>query len=274
MDTTIHQRRPFVSLLLATALLLPALADADDRLRLLIQPLPRDERTVRSYQPLAQYIEALTGRSCTIQIPPNFPAYWDVLRRNDYDIAFDGPHFTDYRTNKLGFNPLVKAPDNASYSLIARESERVSDPMQLVGRRIASLGMLSTASTRLSAMFPNPARQPVLIDVKNAEEGIAWLIDRRVEAAFLPTTIVSQRMVRGGGMTVVLTTEPMTRMILSASPRLSSDMQERIRGGLLNAHESDSGRAMLRSVGIERFEAVTPDSFANQRNVLKSYWGY
>jgi ABC-type phosphate/phosphonate transport system substrate-binding protein len=66
----------------------------------------------------------------------------------------------------------------------------------------------------------------------------------------------------------------MTRMILSASPRLSPDMQERIRGGLLNAHESDSGRAMLKSVGIERFEPVAPDSFANQRNVLKSYWGY
>ena len=264
----------YASLWLATALLVPQLASADETaFVLLIQPLPREERTFRSYQPLAQYIQTLTGRPCTIQIPPNFPSYWSVLHRNNYDIALDGPHFTDYRLNKFGFSAIAKIPDNASYSLITRDTARIVDPAQLIGRRIASLGLLSGGSARLNAMFPNPARQPALIEVRSSEEAINFLLDKRVEAAFLPTTAVGQKVQRGG-LTVILTTEPMARLVLSASPRLKAEIKEKIRDGLLQAHQTDAGRTMLQGIGLERFEPVTPESFANQRNVLKSYWGY
>jgi ABC-type phosphate/phosphonate transport system substrate-binding protein len=265
-------RRSVALLLIALALARPASAQ-NDALVLLIQPLPRDERSAATYQPLAQYLEALTGRRCVVQTPPNFPAYWDVLRRNNYDLAFDGPHFTDYRSNKFGFSALVKTPDSVSYSLIVRESARLHDPLQLIGRRIASLGMLSSGATRLNAMYPSAARQPVLVEVQSADGGIELLLDKRVEAAFLPTTVVSERLQRGG-ISVILTTEPMARLVLSVSPRMGNDVKEKIRDGLLQATSTDAGRAMLRSVGLERFEPVTPESFANQRNVLKSYWGY
>jgi ABC-type phosphate/phosphonate transport system substrate-binding protein len=265
--------RRCVALLLA-AVLLPNLAPADDgTCVMLIQPLPHDERIGASYQPLARYIETLTGRRCTIQIPPNFPAYWDVLRRNNYDIALDGPHFTDYRAQKFGFHVLAKIPDTASYSLITRAASRGLDPTLLVGRRIASLGLLSMGATRLSAMFPNPVRQPVLLDVRTADEAIDLLLDKRVEAAFLPTAVVGERL-RRGGIAVILTTEPAARLMLSASNRMSADTRGKIRDGLLRANETAAGQALLQALDLPRFEAVTPESFANQRNVLKSYWGY
>ena len=65
-----------------------------------------------------------------------------------------------------------------------------------------------------------------------------------------------------------------TRSWLLTSPRLSAEIQEKIRAGLLLAADSEAGRTMLLGTGLERFEAVTPEMFANQRNVLKSYWGY
>lgn len=270
----LHRYRRHLALLVAALLGLPHLAPADDgALVILIQPLPRDERVVPSYQPLARYVEALTGRPCTIHIPLNFPAYWDVLRRNNYDIALDSPHFTDYRAQKFGFHVLAKIPDTTSYSLIMRDASRVLDPTLLVGRRIASLGLLSTGAARLSAMFPNPVRQPVLLDVRSAEEAIDMLLDKRVEAAFLPTAVVSERL-RRGGIAVILTTEPGARLMLSVSNRMSSEMREKIRDGLLRANETAAGQAMLQALDLPRFEPVTPESFANQRNVLKSYWGY
>lgn len=263
-----------VALFLAAVLCLHRLGSAEDAaLVMLIQPLPRDERIAASYQPLARYIETLTGRRCTIQIPPNFPAYWDVLRRNNYDIALDSPHFTDYRAHKFGFHVLAKIPDTASYSLIMRDASRVLDPTLLVGRRIAFLGLLSTGAARLSAMFPNPVRQPVLLDVRSADEAIELLLDKRVEAAFLPTAVVGERLLRGG-ITVILTTEPAARLMLSVSPRLPTHLTHRIRDGLLQAHQTEAGRAMLENIGFARFEPAAPESFADQRRVLKGYWGY
>lgn len=246
---------------------------ADTPLVLLAQPLPADERTVHSYEPLARYLETLIGRRWAIETPGTFTGYWSVLRRKNYDLALDGPHFTDYRTQKFGFVVLAKLPDSASYSLIRRSEDRVVDPMQLVGRRIATLGMLSTGYARLSAIFPNPIRQPVLIEVASTAEGIALLLDKKVEAAFLPTAVANNRL-PGGSVATILTTEPVTQLILSASPRLDPAMREKIRDALLTAHENPNGRAMLQALELQRFEKATPESFANQRNALRSYWGY
>jgi ABC-type phosphate/phosphonate transport system substrate-binding protein len=62
--------------------------------------------------------------------------------------------------------------------------------------------------------------------------------------------------------------------MLSASNRMSADTREKIRDGRLRANETAAGQALLQALDLPRFEAVTPESFANQRNVLKSYWGY
>lgn len=240
---------------------------------LLAQSLPRDEQAIANYAPLARYIESLTGRRCVVQIPPNFPAYWETLRRNNHDLAIEAPHFTDYHVHKFGFSLLARVPDAAGYSLIAREAEAPADPAQLVGRRIASLGLMSVGAGPLTAMFPNPMRQPVMIEAASADQAVELLLARRVEAAFVPTTAVAGRLPQGG-IKVVLTTEPMTRLTLSASPRLPVDLRERIRNGLLHADQTNAGRALLRAVHIERFEPATADSFANQRNALKGFWGY
>lgn len=261
------------ALLAAAFLLAPGAAADNPPLVLLIQPLPPEERSAPSFEPLARYIEVLTGRRCTTRTSPNFPVYWNALRRNDYDIALDAPHFTDYRVHKFGFTVLAKTADNASYSLITHATGGVLDPMQLVGRRIASLGLLSTGTTRLGAMFPDSARQPVLVEAHNTEEALTLLRRKRVAAVFLPTAAVNEPLSRGG-LTMVLTTEPVARLILSASPRLAADLKESIRDGLLQADRTEGGQNMLREIGLARFEPAPLESYANQRVVLKSYWGY
>ena len=250
-----------------------AIAAEDSPLVLLIQRLPREEMPNRSMQPLADYIGALTGRRCSIVMPPNFPAYWEAVRRNGYDLAFDAPHFTDYRVQKFGFTVLVKTPETASYSLLVREDAAARDPAWLVGRRIASLGLLSIGTLRLNALFPNPMRQPVMVDVHSTEEAAELLLAGNVEAAFLPTSLVGRR-VGQTGIAVALTTEPIPRLALSASPRLAPPLTDKIHDGLLRAHTTEGGRKMLHAIGLDYLDAATPEDFANQSYVLRGYWGY
>jgi ABC-type phosphate/phosphonate transport system substrate-binding protein len=248
-------------------------AGEDSALVLLVQPLPREEMPAETLQPLADYIAALSGRSCRIDRPPNFPAYWEAVRRRHYDLAFDAPYFADYRVQKFGFDVLVKTPETASYSLIVRADARTRDPASLVGKRVATLGLISIGTLRLNALFPNPIRQPVLVDVAGSEDGLGLLLEKKVEAAFLPTARVGKQ-VRSRGVAVVLTTEPIARLALSASPNLPRELTTKIRAGLLRAHTADAGRAMLRAIGIDYFDGATNEEFANQSYVLKGYWGY
>jgi len=246
---------------------------AEPEMVLLIQPILSEERTRQAFQPLADYIGAAAGRRCRIQTLPNFLAYWDVVRRGNYDLALDAAHFTDYRAQKMGFTILAKIPDGVSYSLIVSDDQLVFDPLELAGKRVATLGPPSIGAARLNAMYPNPVRQPVSIEVGDSEAGIALLRQRKVDAAILPTPFVSQQMGQGG-IAVVLTTEPIPHIALSAAPRVPKPIQESIRAALLKADRSDNGMKMLKAIGFERFDPATPDVYANQRNMLSIYWGY
>lgn len=259
----------------ALALVIDAHAAEQDYLLLAIQPVLSEDQTKRSFAPLAEYIAKATGKKCRIYTRPNFMAYWDTMRRGgEYNLAFDAAHFTDYRIAKLGYTVLAKIPDTVSYSLIVLDSNPTFDPAELVGKRIATLGTPSIGAARLNAMFPNPVRQPITVEVENAEMGMQLLLSAKVDAAILPTPIVSQRMAQGGGISVVMTTEAIPHIALSAAPSVSVATREQIRRALLDATKTEDGREMLRKIGFERFDPATASIYAGQSNILKQYWGF
>lgn len=250
-------------------------ASEQDYLVLAIQPVLTEEQTRQAFAPLAEYLSKASGKKCRLYTRPNFLAYWDTLRRGgDYDLAFDAAHFTDYRVKKLGYTILAKIPDTVSYSLIVLDGNPIFDPAELVGKRIATLGTPSIGAARLNAMYPNPARQPITVEVENTQEGMQMLLDGKVHAAILPTPIVSQRMAQGGGISVVTTTEAIPHIAVSVSPQVDANTRELIRRALLDAVKTDEGRKMLQKIGFERFDPATPSVYAGQADILKQYWGF
>jgi len=241
----------------------------------IIQPILNEEQTQRAYQPLADYLGKIAGKRVVIRTLPNFVAYWEVMRQsNAYDLVLDAAHFTDYRAKKLGFKVLAKIPDTVSYSLIVGSGALVIDPIELIGKTVATPGAPSVGAARLNAMYPNPVRQPIIVDSGTAEESIQMLLKNKVQAAMVPTPLVSQQMAQGGGISVVTTTEPIPHIALSAAPRLNADVRERIRAALVNAPSTEDGKKMLKGINFERFDPANEQIYAGQGILLKEYWGY
>ena len=241
----------------------------------IIQPILNEEQTQRAYQPLADYLGKIAGKRVVIRTLPNFVAYWEVMRQsNAYDLVLDAAHFTDYRAKKLGFKVLAKIPDTVSYSLIVGSGALVIDPIELIGKTVATPGAPSVGAARLNAMYPNPVRQPVIVDSGTAEESIQMLLKNKVQAAMVPTPLVSQQMAQGGGISVVTTTEPIPHIALSAAPRLNAELREKIRAALVNAPNTEDGKKMLKGINFERFDPANEQIYAGQGTLLKEYWGY
>jgi phosphonate transport system substrate-binding protein len=269
----ILSRSAGIALGLWLALALPV--TAAEPLVLLIQPILSEEQTRKAFKPLCEFIAQHTQRDCRIQTAPNFLAYWDTVRRNHgYDLALDAAHFTDYRMQKHGFQVLAKMPDSVSYSLIVPGDALVIEPDELIGKTIATLGPPSIGAARLNALYPNPSRQPRILDVNSVEEGVELVAKKRVQGAILPTPVVAQQQARGVSIQVVMTTEPIPHIALSASPTLDSALRERLRAALLDADRSDDGRRMLKNIGFARLDPAGPDLYANQSRLLREYWGY
>ncbi len=276
-----HRRLPrWAFLILASIFFLLLLkidiaAAANDELVLMVQPILNQEKTIKAFQPLADYISRITGKKSVVRAMPNFFSYWDTIRQaGSYDLVLDAAHFTDYRAQKMNFEILAKIPDTVSYSLIVPENTLIFDPTELTGKTIASLGPPSIGAARLSAMFPNPVRQPIIVEVSSSAEGMDLLVNGRVRAAILPTPLVSQRMSGEGGIVVVTTTEPIPHIAISASPRMNKAMRDQIRSALLTADKNEEGRKMLKGIGFPKFDPATPEVYADQSNILKEFWGY
>lgn len=266
-------RRVLLSFAMILAVARPAQA-ADD-LVLAIQPILDEAQTRKAFQPLCNYLEAATQRHCTLLISPNFYAYWELVRHGQgFNLALDAAHFTDYRAEKFGFDVLAKVPDTVTYSLVTRDTEQVLDPLDLAGKRIATLGIPSIGAARLNGLFPNPARQPSPVEVASAEQGMQMLLDGRVQAAILPTPIVAQHMARGAGLSVVLTTDPIPHIALSAAPSLDAGTRAALRKALLEANTSTQGKKMLGEIGFERFDPASAALYRGQEKVLQQYFGY
>lgn len=263
----------FLSLFFAAAV--PAALGQQNALVFAVQPILSESDTKAAFQPLADYLAKATGQPVRIQTYPNFLAYWSATLKGDaYDLVLDAAHFTDYRVQRLRFEVLAKQPAVLSFSLIVRDDALTLDPLELVGRKIATLGPPSVGAARLEALFPNPARQPIIVEVGDSPAAVALLRKKQVDAAMVPTVLVSSQMAGGGGISVVTTTPQIPAPGFSASARVPGPVRDKIRIALTDAAKTDAGRKMLEKLNFTEFEAANNDTYKGQANILKDTWGY
>ncbi len=262
-------------LLLASGTQTAAAYANEDILELAIQPVLSEAKTKKAFKPLAEYLSKVTGKQVVVKTMPNFMAYWDTVRRADsYDLILDAAHFTDYRRKKYGYKILAKIPDSVSYSLIVLEDNFIFDPSELIGKRIATLGAPSIGAARLDALFPNPMRQPIIVEVANADKGIKMLLDKDVFAAIIPTPLVSRTMAEGKNISVVMVTEPAPHIAISASPKMDANTVAIIRKAIIAANKSPAGKKMLKDIGFSQFDPANAEIYSGQEKLLQKYWGY
>ncbi len=78
----------------------------------------------------------------------------------------------------------------------------------------------------------------------------------------------------GAAINVVMTTDPIPHIALSASTSLDTATRGVIRQAMLQAHQTERGKAMLKAVGFERFEPASASVYKGQAELLQQYWGY
>jgi ABC-type amino acid transport substrate-binding protein len=170
----------------------------------------------------------------------------------------------------MNYTPLAKLPGTVSFALVTGPKTLIFDPSELNGQRIATLPAPGLGALRLNAMFPNPARQPMLVTVNNSEEAVEDLLAGKVKAAMIPAPLVGNY----PNLNTVLTTQPVPHMALSASPKVPKAVQDKIRSALLNATKTPAGQKMLQAVHIEGFQPVSANTYAPYAKLLQDTWGY
>jgi len=191
-------------------------------------------------------------------------------KKKGFDLVLDAAHFTDYRIKTQGYTVLAKLPDTVSFSIVTGEDSFILDPEELIGLRLSTMHSPSLGSLRLETLFPNPMRIPHYIWEPNTTTAVENIFSGKTDAAIIPTRLAATY----DNLNIVLTTEPVPHMGLSASPDVPAELAEKIRLALLNAGTTSDGRKMLALLKTDKFEAADNTTYDGYADLLKEVFGY
>lgn len=272
-DLYAHLPRQLTALALSACLLLgaPAAPAQAAEYRLIIQPILPARHLIEAYQPLARYLSDATGHSIEIVASTNFLAYWEAMRRGDhYDLLLDAAHFTDYRVKRLGYSVVAKLPDTVSYTLVTRDDVLLFDAEEMIGKTLATVPSPSLGGVRLSQLYPNPSRQPVMIEVSDFEAALERVLSGKATGALVPSPLISG----DTRFNTVLTTEPIPHMALSVSGQVDARTRAAIRDAMVSAQRTPEGQRLLRALNFTAFEPADAAMYDGYGTLLEEMWGY
>lgn len=136
------------------------------------------------YQPVADYLGAAIGRKIVYLNPDNWLSYQSKMRKGEFDLIFDGPHFVSWRIARLQHEPLARLPGKLIFVVIARkDNDRVNSPKDLEGRTVCGMPAPNLATLTMYSLFENPARQPLVIQTRSFKEAYDQMLAGRCVAA-------------------------------------------------------------------------------------------
>jgi len=238
---------------------------------LVIQPVLSQENIRTVYQPMADYLSKMTGEHFNVVTHKNYLTYWERMKKGKgFDFVLDAAHFTDYRVQKQHFKVLAKLPDTVSFTVITGKDNFVFDMSELISKKIATMSPPSLGALRLDEMFPNPVRLPFYIQVENSMEAGEMLMKGEVDAAIIPTPLVS----RFEGVNTVVSTEPVPHMALSASPEVPEEVALKVQKAVVDAVNTPDGKKMLAAINLDHFDPASNKDYAGYEKLLEGVFGY
>lgn len=259
------------SAFLSVCLSFPLVVHSAEKYRLGIAPVLDAEVTMKTYQPMVDYLSRKAGIEIELMPALNFIGYWSLMRKpNAYDFILDGAHLAAYRIEKMDHQLLAKVSGVLSFSLISRPDELILDPEELVHRKVAVQASPNLGGLLVYDLFKHPARQPAMVEVKNAMDALDAVRSERADAAYVPTPIVANY----PEALVIATSEPLPNMTMTASPRVPPEVGEAVGRALLEAGRSEEGKAMLAAIGVAGFESAKRAEYSGLETLLTGMWNY
>ena len=139
------------------------------------------------YGPLADYLSSLLHKKVVYVHPASWFEYEHDMRKDKYDLVFDGPHFISWRIAHLGNTVIVRLPGTYQAYLLAKKSDdKINSLDDMVGKQLCGLPSPNLTTVSILAAFTNPTRQPVLQGIRGGFTTVLKaLMDGQCETAVI-----------------------------------------------------------------------------------------
>ncbi|MCR4332954.1 MAG: phosphate/phosphite/phosphonate ABC transporter substrate-binding protein [Sulfuricaulis sp.] len=252
-------------------------AGSDNMLVFSAPPRETEEEGIRTYQPIAEYLSRITGKTIVYKHPGDWLTYQTQMQRGSYDLVFDGPHFNSWRISNLQHSTLVKIAGEHVFAVVVRKNDnRITDIKQLAGQKLCGMNPPNLGTLAVLGQFDNPARQPLIMNNvgwTKAYEDVAF--EKKCAAAIVPLANLKKFSNSENIVRIVYKTKVLPNQAFSAGPRISREDQARIAAALVSPEASRVVSRLIAANGADQGLAFASKSDYTGLDVyLKDSWGY
>lgn len=196
------------------------------------------------YGPIADFLTKKTGELFIYRHPENWASYSKGMQNNEYDMAFDGPHFVSWRIKNIHHQTIIKLPQLHIWRVVALKDNSIINSIDdLVGRKVCAPKSPNFGMLTMMSHFSNPERQPVHIITKGWKDGFEGVIQGKCEAAVLPRLNHKKFDPAFSKTKAIHTHLPYPNQAFTIGPRLISNADIDVRSLLLS---TDGQKALSR----------------------------
>ncbi len=240
-------------------------------LTLLVQPSHPVEISKQVYQPLIDYLNAVSGNTVTLKSPRDFQQHWLNLRNGETpDLVLEDAPITDYRIQKQGYTPLVRVKEDLTFSILT-SGAYADDPLEeFVGKTISTLAAPSLGYLVLLQAFPNPFGQPNISSNSSTWlDGLEIIFSMDADAAVSPVWLVE----RYQNLYPIYTSEVFPGLTLSASSSVSDEVKAQLVSAMLLLNEDENHYAALTELNATEMVEAKAEDYVGFSNMLNQIYG-
>lgn len=260
-----------IQLLFLFTLALPANTVFSSELILTAPPRESAQAGKKIYQPVAKYLSKLLNHKVTYEHPGNWFNYQNKMRKDKYDIIFDGPHFTSWRIEHLKHDVLVKLPSKLQFMVVVdADNTEINTNKDMIGKRFCGISPPNLSSLSFLATFKNPMLQPRVKGIKGGMGKVFKAFEqKKCPAAVLRNVFYEKKLTQSNRdrLKVIFKSPAMPNQAISVSSRLSKKEKNKVASAFLKG----AGAKSLNGI-VKRFSGKAMTPFIRTNNA--EYQGY
>jgi ABC-type phosphate/phosphonate transport system substrate-binding protein len=136
------------------------------------------------YGPLARLLTNELGVRVVYEHSTDWLEYSAKMRKDKFDIIFDGPHFAAWRMKHLNHTPVAKVPGTLAFVVVGREEDQAVNGLRdVVSGRLCGMASPNLGTLAVLSQFQNPIVQPDVFEAQDVADVYMNLQSRKCATA-------------------------------------------------------------------------------------------
>jgi len=208
-------------------------------------PRESTSRGKKVYKPIAEFLTRVTGEHFVYKQQNTWDEYVTGMKKQKYDLVFDGPHFVDWRIQNIEHSAILKIPHVLQWRIIVgQDNTSITKIQDLVGMTTCAPGSPNFGTLNLFSHFKDESKQPIHVEVKGWNNVYDGVKNGKCVAGVLPKKNHLMYDEQNKYTRAIHTHLPYPNQAFTAGKRIPDGLREKIRKALL----TDQGQKAMQNL--------------------------